>query len=180
MSFPFSSATATPQSWRLNGGRSSRASSRLVNDWAESTEAIRREPIGRSTKHKNARLTLALPRESTGISFAAWAPFRLVPSFLSFPSFPSFSPFPSVIRDSWINARVQQIGEQIHHDEYQAKEENAPLNCREVAFIDGCQNVSADTGPGEDCFRQNRAGQVTPEVEAQDGDNRQQRVSEAM
>src|SRR3954464_8621553 len=72
-----------------------------------------------------------------------------------------------VIRYPRIHSSIEQVGDQVYQNENQAEKEDASLNRREIAFVDGGQNVAARAGPGEDGFSQDRAGEVPAEVQPQ-------------
>src|SRR5687767_1928783 len=131
-----------PQSCRLKGTASRRASMRLARDCAWAGRAGRTGKAGRKLRRAAiARLLNAIP------------------------PFPSFPPFPLIIRHPRIHSRIEYVGEQVHDHEDQAEKENAPLYRGEVTLVDRVEDIAPHSGPGKNRLGQDRSGEIAAEVE---------------
>src|SRR5262245_12721262 len=83
-----------------------------------------------------------------------------------------------LIANARIDEPVEEIRQQIHPDVGDGNQQNAPLNQRIVAEPDRLNQQSPDAGPRENRFRDDRAGQHGTELQPDQGNNRNQTVSE--
>src|SRR6266568_1063814 len=73
---------------------------------------------------------------------------------------------------------VGDVGKQVYGDVRQADREDAPLNQSIIAVGDCGKSESADAGPTEDRFGNDGAGEQAAELQADDGEDRDEGVSE--
>src|SRR5690242_21846879 len=64
------------------------------------------------------------------------------------------------VSDARISLRIDQVREEVHEQEHQGHEQDAPLDRGEVALFDRGEDVAAQPRPPEDRFREDAAGQV--------------------
>src|SRR6516225_6516323 len=96
-------------------------------------------------------------------------------------SIPCFLTFWSLIEPNpWIEQAVHEIRQHVHRDVRDRDEEDAALDHRVVAKTDRLDEEPAHTGPGEDRFGNDRAGQHRPKLQAEDSDDRDEAVAKRM
>src|SRR5881296_1121870 len=83
-----------------------------------------------------------------------------------------------IVSDARVSFRIEHVGEKVDEHEDHGQEQDAALNRRQVALLNGEQHVAAHAGPGVDRFGEDAAGQVVAHVESKDGDDRQQCIPE--
>src|SRR5882762_5233812 len=85
-----------------------------------------------------------------------------------------------IVTDARISFRIDQVRHEVHEEEYQGHEQDAPLDGGEIPLLDRAQHVAAEAGPSKDRLGEDAAGEVAPGVESDHGDDRDQRVAEAV
>src|SRR5687768_15427349 len=80
--------------------------------------------------------------------------------------------------DSWIEPAIEHVGERVHHHVRDRDHEEAALRERVVSLVDRLDEEAAESGPVEDDLRDDRAGEKHAELEAEDGDDRNETVLE--
>src|SRR6185437_13939313 len=85
-----------------------------------------------------------------------------------------------IVSDARISFRIDQVRHEVHQQEHQGHEEDAPLNRGEIPLLDRAQHVAAEARPSENRFGEDAAGEVAPGVESYHGNHRDQRVAEAV
>ena len=75
---------------------------------------------------------------------------------------------------------VGDVGEEVHCDVGEADRQNAALDEGVVAVGDGGEGEAADAGPTEDGFGDDGSGEEGAELQADDGENRDESVAEGV
>src|SRR2546422_5444823 len=83
-----------------------------------------------------------------------------------------------IVSDARISFRINQVRHEVDEQKHQGHEEDAPLDRGEVPLLDRAQHVAAEARPAEDRLGEDAAGEITPGVESDHGDHRDQRVAE--
>src|SRR5437867_13239868 len=84
----------------------------------------------------------------------------------------------SLIPDPWVEIGVEDIHGQVHQHEGARDHEHAPLHERDIARQDALDHERPRSGPGEHGFRQYRAAEQIAGLDADRGDDRDERVLE--
>src|SRR3990172_1385499 len=82
----------------------------------------------------------------------------------------------SVIADPWIEIGVDQIDEQVDHDEDDRDEKYPGLDDRVVPLIDPVEDQPADAGHAEDLLDHDRPAQQVADLDPLNRDDRDRRV----
>src|SRR5581483_3667129 len=90
---------------------------------------------------------------------------------------PSLAPW-SLVADARVNQRVDQIDEKVDEDENERSEHDEALDHRIVALADRLDKELADAVEIENLLGHHEPAHQERELEAEDGDHRQQRVFE--
>src|SRR5205807_8306634 len=83
---------------------------------------------------------------------------------------------PSLVADSRIEPRVEEVHDQVDEDETQCDDQHAALHQWKVTREDALHHQRADTRPGEDRLGEHRADQEVAGLHADDGDDRDERI----
>src|SRR6267154_4795224 len=83
-----------------------------------------------------------------------------------------------IVSDARISFRIDQVRHEVHEQEHQGHEQDAPLDRGEIPLFDRAQYVAAEPRPSEDRLGEDAPGEVAPGVEPDHGDDRDQRVTE--
>src|SRR3954466_8143627 len=83
-----------------------------------------------------------------------------------------------IVSDARISFRIEHISEKVDQHEDHRQKQNAALDGRQIALLNGEQHVPPDTRPRKYRLRENAARQVVADIESQDRDDRQQRVAQ--
>ena len=81
-------------------------------------------------------------------------------------------------RTRGIDQRVDEVGEKIDEHVGDRDQQDAALQQRIVARLDGLHGQAADARPGENRFGDDGAGEQRAELQAEDGEDGNQRVAE--
>src|SRR2546423_14464294 len=104
---------------------------------------------------------------------------RRIPRTVS-PSGDSRGCAPLVGAESWVGPGIKEVGEQASKSDHDAADDHATYNERVIARADGVDDGVAHSGPGEDPFDEERAGQKRRERETDQRDGRQQSAAQRM
>src|SRR6267154_5659268 len=69
-----------------------------------------------------------------------------------------------IVSDARISLRIDQVRHEVHEEEYQGHEQDAPLDGGEITLLERAQHVAAEAGPSEDGLGGNGAAEVAPGV----------------
>src|SRR6266478_2026187 len=87
-------------------------------------------------------------------------------------------PSASLIPDPRVEIRVEDVHGQVHEHEGARDHEHAPLHEGDIARQDALDHERPHSGPGEHGFRQHRAAEQIAGLDADHGDDRDERVLE--
>src|SRR5438034_11621865 len=76
-----------------------------------------------------------------------------------------------IVSDTRISLRIEEIRHEVDDDEHDRHEQDAALDGREIALLDRGEHVPPESGPAEDRFRENAAGEIVARVEAEHRDH---------
>src|SRR2546426_12809283 len=114
-------------------------------------------------------------RAATHREGAAWAP----PSSGDGTAV-ALAPATSGVPDTRIQNCVHQVHDQADEDDEERDDDDRRLHDRVVAGRDGVQNITADTDSAEDRLGEDRPAEKRPELQPDDGHDRDERVLESV
>src|SRR5919199_1154079 len=82
------------------------------------------------------------------------------------------------VMNSWIEKRVGDIDQEIGQDKNNCEKESGALNYREVTVDNRGNGERAEPRPGEDVFEDDGAAKQASKGEPEDGDHRNQGISQ--
>src|SRR6476620_11346422 len=85
-----------------------------------------------------------------------------------------------LVHHARIEEGIHHVHNEVQRDDEERAHEDGPLDRRQVALLDRVERQSADAREVEDGLREDRAAEQDPEVEAEDGDDRRDRRSNAV
>src|SRR5436190_5348383 len=85
---------------------------------------------------------------------------------------------PSGQPDSWVDPGVEEVDQQVEHDDRDGSEDNHPHDDRQVGLSDRANQELAEPRQVVDRLREDRAAQADPDVHAEHRHDRQQGVAE--
>src|SRR5215217_4384999 len=85
-----------------------------------------------------------------------------------------------LVADARVEECVQDVHEQVHHDDGERRDQHGPLHDRQVALLDRVEGQAPDPRDVEDGLREDGAAEQDAEIEAEDGDDRGDRRAQPM